>query len=159
MEIAAICYVLAKNVRGLDPEQGLLAGLLHDIGVVPILMYADQYPGLTENPQQLEKTIKDLKPELGSVILKRWGFNEEMVATATNSENWRYHHDGEADFADLVIVAHLHHMMLDESRHQKLAKVPAFRRLFPGENDPAILNKIMEQAKHQLEDTRQLLVA
>ena len=159
MEIAAICYVLAKNVRGLDPEQGLLAGLLHDIGVVPILMYADQYPGLTENPQQLEKTIKDLKPELGSVILKRWGFNEEMVATATNSENWRYHHDGEADFADLVIVAHLHHMMLDESRHQKLANVPAFRRLFPGENDPAILNKIMEQAKHQLEDTRQLLVA
>lgn len=159
MEIAAICYVLGKNVRGLDPDQGLLAGLLHDIGVVPILMYADQYPGLTENPQQLEKTIKDLKPELGSVILKRWGFNEEMVATATHSENWRYHHEGDADFADLVIVAHLHHMMLDESRQQKLAKVPAFRRLFPGESDPAILTEIMEQAKHQLEDTRQLLVA
>ncbi|MEE2732460.1 MAG: HDOD domain-containing protein [Pseudomonadota bacterium] len=159
IEIAAICYVLAKNVRGLDPDQGLLAGLLHDIGVVPILMYADQYPTLAEDAQQLEKTIRELKPELGSVILKRWGFNEEMVATATHSENWRYQHEGEADFADLVIVAHLHHLMLDEERMKKLSKVPAFRRLFPGENDPSILNGIMEQAKSQLEDTRQLLVA
>ncbi|MBA54179.1 MAG: hypothetical protein CMK89_06975 [Pseudomonadales bacterium] len=159
IEIAAICYVLAKNVRGLDPDQGMLAGLLHDIGVVPILMYADQYPSLAQDAKQLEKTIKELKPELGSVILKRWGFNEEMVATTTHSENWRYHHDGEADFADLVIVAHLHHMMLDEERMKKLSKVPAFKRLFPGESDPSILNSIMAQAKSQLEDTRQLLVA
>ena len=137
----------------------MLAGLLHDIGVVPILMYADQYPSLAQDAKQLEKTIKELKPELGSVILKRWGFNEEMVATATHSENWRYHHEGEADFADLVIVAHLHHMMLDEERMKKLSKVPAFRRLFPGESDPSVLNTIMAQARSQLEDTRQLLVA
>jgi HD-like signal output (HDOD) protein len=154
IEIAAVCYVLAKNVRGLDPDQGLLAGLLHDIGVVPILMYADNYPSLVNDPAMLEKTIKDLKPELGSVILKRWGFNEEI-----HSENWRYQHEGEADLADLVIVAHLHQMMLTEEKRAKLAKVPAFRRLFPGENDAANLNAIMEQAKSQLEDTRQLLVA
>ncbi|MCP5018831.1 MAG: HDOD domain-containing protein [Ketobacter sp.] len=159
IEIAAISYVLANNIRGLDPDQGLLAGLLHDIGVVPILMYADQYPTLAGDAQQLEKTIKELKPELGSVILKRWGFNEEMVASSVHSEDWRYQHDGEADIADLVIVAHLHHMMLDEERMKKLAKVPAFKRLFPGESDPAILSAIMEQAKSQLEDTRQLLVA
>jgi HD-like signal output (HDOD) protein len=159
IEIAAVCYVLAKNVRGLDPDQGLLAGLLHDIGVVPILMYADNYPSLVNDPAMLEKTIKDLKPELGSVILKRWGFNEEMIATTIHSENWRYQHEGEADLADLVIVAHLHQMMLTEEKRAKLAKVPAFRRLFPGENDAANLNAIMEQAKSQLEDTRQLLVA
>lgn len=159
IEIAAICYVLAKNARGIDPEQGLLAGLLHDIGVVPILMYADQYPSLIENPALLEKTIKELKPELGSVMLKRWGFNEEFVSVATHSENWRYQHEGETDFTDLVVVAHLHQMMLSEEKAAKLYKVPAFRMLFPGENNTGQLSDIMEQARTQLEDTRQLLVA
>ena len=50
-------------------------------------------------------------------------------------------------------------MMLDNERLKKLVKVPAFRRLFPGEQDPRILASIMEEAKAQLEDTRQLLVA
>ncbi|MGC1509570.1 HDOD domain-containing protein [Ketobacter sp. MCCC 1A13808] len=159
IEIAALSYVLAQNVKGLDPEQGLLAGLLHDIGVVPLLMYAHHYPNLMNNPQTLEKTIKDLKTELGPLILKRWGFNEEMVATATHSENWNYQHEGEPDFADLVIVAHLNQYMVSEEKLARINKIPAFRRLFPGENTAHQMTEILDQAKSQLEDTRQLLVA
>lgn len=159
IEIAALCYVLAQHVRGLDPDQGMLAGLLHDIGVVPILMYADQYPGLMESPEALEKTIRDLKTELGPVILKRWGLSQEMVAAATHSENWRYQHDGEADFADLVIVAHLNQHMQDDTRLEKLQRLPAFQRLFPNAQSADQMARILDQAKHQLEDTRQLLVA
>ena len=159
IEIAAISYVLAKHSRGLDPDQGLLAGLLHDIGVVPILMYAEEYDTLVNDPHLLEKAIKDLKTELGPVILKRWNFNEEMVACAQHSENWRYQHEGEVDFADLVIVAHLHQLMADEEKAAQLEKVPAFRRLFPGDMSTRELVQIMDEAKSQLEETRQLLVA
>lgn len=159
IEIASICFVLARHTRGLDPDQGLLAGLLHDIGVVPILMYAEEYPTLVHDTQLLEKTIKDLKVELGPVILKRWSFNEEMVVAAQHSENWRYQHEGEVDFADLVIVAHLHQLMSNEEKANQLDKVPAFRRLFPTDMTPRQLVQIMEEAKTQLEETRQLLVA
>ncbi|MEZ5509502.1 MAG: HDOD domain-containing protein [Gammaproteobacteria bacterium] len=159
IEIASICFVLARHTRGLDPDQGLLAGLLHDIGVVPILMYAEEYPTLVNDPRLLEKTIKDLKTELGPVILKRWNFNEEMVVAAQHSENWRYQHDGEVDFADLVIVAHLHQLMANEEKAAQLEKVPAFRRLFPTDMSAKQLVQIMEEAKSQLDETRQLLVA
>ncbi len=159
IEIASICFVLARHTRGLDPDQGLLAGLLHDIGVVPILMYAEEYPTLVNDPQLLEKTIKDLKVELGPVILKRWNFNEEMVMAAQHSENWRYQHDGEVDLADLVIVAHLHQLMTSEQKISQLEKVPAFRRLFPADTSVQQLMQIMEEAKSLLEETRQLLVA
>jgi len=159
IEIASICFVLARHTRGLDPDQGLLAGLLHDIGVVPILMYAEEYPTLVNDPRLLEKTIKDLKTELGPVILKRWNFNEEMVVAAQHSENWRYQHDGEVDFADLVIVAHLHQLMTNEEKAAQLEKVPAFRRLFPTDMSAKQLVQIMEEAKSQLDETRQLLVA
>lgn len=159
IEIASICFVLARHTRGLDPDQGLLAGLLHDIGVVPILMYAEEYPTLVNDPRLLEKTIKDLKTELGPVILKRWNFNEEMVVAAQHSEYWRYQHDGEVDFADLVIVAHLHQLMANEEKAAQLEKVPAFRRLFPTDMSAKQLVQIMEEAKSQLDETRQLLVA
>ncbi len=159
IEIASICFVMARHTRGLDPDQGLLAGLLHDIGVVPILLYADQYPTLVNDPQLLEKTIKELKIELGPVILKRWSFSEEMVACAQHSENWRYQHDGEVDFADLVIVAHLHQLMTNDEKAAQLEKVPAFRRLFPTDMTAKQLVAIMEEAKSQLDETRQLLVA
>lgn len=159
IEIASICFVLARHTRGLDPDQGLLAGLLHDIGVVPILMYAEEYPTLVNDPQLLEKTIRELKVELGPVILKRWNFNEEMVVAAQHSENWRYQHEGEVDFADLVIVAHLHQLMTSEEKVSQLEKVPAFRRLFPADMTVQQLVQIMEEAKSQLEETRQLLVA
>ena len=95
----AVCFVLAKHARGVDPEQGLLAGLLHDIGTVPILMYAEQYDTLVNDSQLLEKTIKELKTELGGVILKRWSFSEEMINATQHSENWRYQHEGLAPSA------------------------------------------------------------
>lgn len=159
IEIAAICYVLARHARGIDPEQGLLAGLLHDIGTVPILMYAEEYESLVTDPALLEKTIKTLKTELGSVILKRWSFSEELITATQHSENWRYQHDGSADLTDLVIVAHLHQLMGDAEKAAQLEKVPAFRRLFPGELSATRLAQILEEAKTQLEETRQLLVA
>jgi len=159
IEIAAICFVLAKHARGVDPEQGLLAGLLHDIGTVPILMYAEQYDTLVNDSQLLEKTIKELKTELGGVILKRWSFSEEMINATQHSENWRYQHEGGADITDLVIVAHLHQLMGSAEKAAQLDKVPAFRRLFPGELPFTQLTAILEEAKIQLDETRQLLVA
>jgi hypothetical protein len=41
----------------------------------------------------------------------------------------------------------------------QLEKVPAFRRLFPGELPFNQLTAILEEAKIQLDETRQLLVA
>lgn len=151
--------MVAKHARGVDPEQGLLAGLLHDIGTVPILMYAEQYDTLANDANLLEKTIKELKTELGGLILKRWNFSEEMINTTQHSENWRYQHDGGPDITDVVIVAHLHQLMLNPEKASQLDKVPAFRRLFPGDLPASQLSVILDEAKSQLDATRQLLVA
>src|SRR5690606_18993880 len=38
-EIAGICHVLAQHFTKLRPDQAMLAGLVHQIGVLPILTY------------------------------------------------------------------------------------------------------------------------
>ena len=45
IEVAATSQVLARSVTHLDPEEALLAGLLHDIGALPILSRAGAIAG------------------------------------------------------------------------------------------------------------------
>ena len=41
VEVAAISRMLATTVQGINPEQALLAGLVHNIGSLPILVLAE----------------------------------------------------------------------------------------------------------------------
>ena len=48
--LAACCYVLAQQRKQLKPDQALLAGLVHDIGALPLYLYADRhYPSISQN--------------------------------------------------------------------------------------------------------------
>src|SRR5690606_8603403 len=48
-EVAGICHVLCKHYTKLRPDQATLAGLVHKIGVLPILTYAEDNPTLLSN--------------------------------------------------------------------------------------------------------------
>ena len=157
IEIAAISSSLAKHVPGLNPEQGLLAGLLHEIGAVPVLMYAENYKGIASDPAQLENAIDKLSAEIGGVILKRWGFSDEIITVTQHAHHWDREHDGPPDYCDLVIVAQLHAKMHDKN-HPKLEDSPAFHRLCnQGSFTPEKSLKILAEAKEQIEETKKLL--
>ena len=47
-EIAGICHVLCRHRTKLRPDQATLAGLVHKIGALPILTYAEEHPGLLQ---------------------------------------------------------------------------------------------------------------
>lgn len=158
IEVAAICQVLAKQTPGLDPEQGLLAGLLHDIGCVPLLRYAADYPSLVNDPELLNNALLEYGPNLGGVILKRWNFNDDLVAVAQQANDWNREHEGPADYCDLVQVARLHAIL---GKHQPgippMEKVPAFHKISQGKFTPETSKEILENAKQQIEETMQLL--
>ena len=50
LQISALSYILARKCTPLDAERALLAGLVHDVGVLPILAHA-QETELTHNAQ------------------------------------------------------------------------------------------------------------
>ncbi|PCJ47563.1 MAG: hypothetical protein COA99_00710 [Moraxellaceae bacterium] len=162
IEIAAISSILAKHSPGLNPEQGLLAGLLHNIGAVPVLMYAEDYEGIANNPEQLEHAIKELSAEIGGVILKRWGFSEEIIAVAQSAQNLQREHAGEVDYCDLVIVAQLYAELEqhtdDANPTLSLESCPAFLKLTSvGTFTPEKSLEILAEAKEQIQETMQML--
>jgi len=81
-----------------------LAGLLHNVGTLPILTEADDYPNVFAAPEFLERAISDLHSEIGYSIVKAWGFTGDMT------ESIRYYLDedyqtNDVSYLDFVRLA------------------------------------------------------
>jgi len=74
IRIGVICYVLAKHCDGFDADRAFLAGLLHDIGVIPLLVIADTHNELSRQAGKLNDVLTDLKGTVGSILLRHLMF-------------------------------------------------------------------------------------
>ncbi|WP_455212722.1 HDOD domain-containing protein [Kaarinaea lacus] len=129
-QVAAICHALAAFAR-LKPDQALLAGLLHDIGALPIIKRAEDMPELMDNEEMLDSIIRRTHSDIGKAMLSKWEFPQSIVDVAAEHENLSRQHDGPPDYADLVTVANLQSYVGEEHYLASVdwAGVPAFAKL------------------------------
>ena len=127
-EVSERAMELAKPYKHLQLDQAMLAGLIHDIGVLPIVTLAEDYPQLLVEAAQLDRLIARAHLEVGTAILKHWHFSEELVAVGALHEDLQYDHDGPPDYVDLIIVANLlsDHKQGDLQQIKNLKAIPAF---------------------------------
>lgn len=158
-QVAALCHVLARKTKGLDPDKAMLAGLIHDIGIVPIISAAKAYPQLAENPEVLEKTINRLRAEVGNLVLRRWDFLEGFSDIALHAEDWGRDEGNTPDYTDLVIVSQLHSYIGTPRMNSlpRLDLVPAFHKLTLGKLTPRHSLKVLDEAKADIQAVENLL--
>ncbi|MDO3384070.1 HDOD domain-containing protein [Gilvimarinus algae] len=105
-EIAGISHVLCRHYTRLRPDQATLAGLIHKIGVLPILTYAEEHPSLLKDSLTLDTVINQLQGPIGDLILKAWDFPAELAHIP--SQHMKFDRQvAEADYVDIVTVAML----------------------------------------------------
>ena len=130
IRIAVICYELAKKIPGFQPDRAFLFGLLHDIGVIPILVVADTHTQLAHKESNIDAVLSQLKSHIGGMILKQWKFDQELIDNAKQAYNWK-REVSKADYCDLVQVAlkHSHLVGGEKIEGPELFDLPAFKRL------------------------------
>jgi len=130
-QVAAIASIIAKVTPNLHEDTALLAGLLHDIGVLPILHYAADYPEIFESDEKLNYVIQELRAPLGQEILKEWNFDGALSDVSAEAENWLRDNEKSADYVDVVIVAQIHSFFgkADVAELPNLLTLPAFKHL------------------------------
>lgn len=108
IHVSALSYAIALHqAPHLDPEQARLAGLLHRLGMIPILNYVDDNPGLISSTQSLQKSLKNLTVPLSEIMFKKWHFDDGFLKVVESCEEW-YRDTGEpVDLVDVVIAAKL----------------------------------------------------
>ncbi len=106
--VSSLSFVLAQECSTVNPEDALLAGLISDIGVIPLLHFAEQYPDQYPDLSELEDSIPYLRAPVGALMLHTLGFSKELSNIPHLAENWVYDSGDTLSLADIVILAKLH---------------------------------------------------
>jgi HD-like signal output (HDOD) protein len=158
-EVAAICYVIAELTGRFDPDTAMLAGLLHDIGLLPILHYANRQPDVAADDTLLGQLTLSLRAPIGTTLLQGWNFPAEYITAVNDAEDWWRDPATEPDMADLVLVAQLHSFIgkPDRPRLPTMVHLPAFRKLAGSEANPRLSQQILHEAGTQIAAAQELL--
>ncbi len=129
-EVAGISAVLARSYTRLKPDQATLAGLVHQIGALPVLRFAEEQQRMLKDPQLLDRSIAELHGELGQLILDTWGFAPELSCVPVDYLNFD-RTPPSVDYADVVMVANLQSLIGTEHPLARMdwQGVGAFARL------------------------------
>jgi len=157
--VAAISQVIASLTPKVQPDRAMLAGLLHDIGVLPILIYADQTSNGTAHPEVLDEVITQLSKNLGQKIIESWKLGDDLSRVPVAVDDWERDHDGGADYADVVMIAHIHSQFGENTGQQipPLTRIPAFNKLSISKMGPHAGLELIEQAREEINATIRLL--
>ncbi len=129
-EIAAISHVLCRNFTRLPADQATLAGLVHQIGVLPILTYAEEHSALLSDSISLNHVIDRIHPIIGEKILRAWEF-PEPIATVPGQYLDFSRVSAKVDYVDIVQVATLQSYIGSSHPYTQLDwnQIPAFAKL------------------------------
>ncbi len=130
--VAAKSVLLAAHFHHLNRDEAMLAGLIHDIGVIPILLKAKNYSQLLERESHLDKVIDLLHMSTGKFMLSHWNFDPVMIEVAGNSDRLDREPGGsEVDYVDIVQVANILSYEGSDRHYDAsvLKRVPAAQRL------------------------------
>ncbi|MBS6082350.1 MAG: HDOD domain-containing protein [Pseudomonas sp.] len=107
LEVAGVSYALCRRHSQLKPDQAALGGLVHQIGVLPILTYAEDHYELLADPVSLNHVIDSIHPVLGDKLLRVWDF-PEMLVNVPGQYLDLTRDSASLDYVDLVQVAALY---------------------------------------------------
>lgn len=157
--VAALSFVLGRQTPGIDPEQALLAGLVHDIGAVAVIGGINKFPVLARRAEVMNYTIDSLRLEAGILTLKQWRLENVFLDVVKNSSNWQRIGYAIPDNVDVVLLARLHALIGTpaQSHIPRIDEVPAFMKLAKGELTPHHSLAVLEAAEADVREVRGLI--
>jgi len=137
----------------------MLAGLLHNIGSLPILSYAEKYPVILSDPDMLNSIIEKVGGKIGAMILEKWHFDKAFITVATEAHDWERDPGPEVDYCDIVVLAQLYSFIdtPQMDQHPLIDEVPAFSKLPFGKLGPKMTLKIVDTAQQDIEEIKSVL--
>jgi len=164
--VAAISSVLARKIKHLEVDTALLAGLVCNIGKLPILNYIEEFPDLVTDDKQVDSILESLHQDIGVKILEKWGFDETLQQIPKLANDFMRINDNEVDYADIVIVAKIHSAFgtAKASTLPVLTDISAFTKLSlsgdgdGGDGGAEASMQVLQEAKQDIQEVLRSLI-
>ena len=139
LEVAGICYSLCRRHSSLKPDQAAMGGLVHQIGVLPILTYAEEHNELLSDPISLNHVIDSIHPLIGDKLLAVWEFPEMLLKLPGLYQDFNRQSKA-IDYIDLVQIA----TVFMHQDIEQLSALHAFKKLGVEAGDPRFQEQLNE---------------
>lgn len=103
--VAGIADLLAGEWEHLSADAAMLGGMIHRIGVLPLLALAEREPRLVEDARVREHVISGLHVQVGLEVLAAWAFPDDLLQVVREHENLERENHGMVDYVDIVQAA------------------------------------------------------
>jgi HD-like signal output (HDOD) protein len=84
--VASIAYVLARETGAANPDEALVAGLMHNIGSLYIIMRAHEHGAALDTDDEATRLLGQGHPRIAGAILGHWKFAPAIVAAVSNQK-------------------------------------------------------------------------
>ncbi|CAA9890838.1 putative signal transduction protein [Candidatus Methylobacter favarea] len=107
INVSSISRALAAFAPHLNRDEAMLAGLIHQIGKLPILALAENIAEFRDSPSRMDILLEKAHSAIGKLIMDSWNFPQALKSVASSYVNFRYDSAVHADYVDVVQVAFL----------------------------------------------------
>jgi len=157
--LASICSVMAAKLEGFDPERALLAGLMQDIGNLPIVNKLADYPDILADKRKLLMMFNEFCIPVGILLMNHWQFEKEYLDIIHARKQWFKEPGKEPCYADLVLISRYHSLLgsKNKKRLPRLDKLPVFQTIAGGVLTPKSSLQILLSAKEEIKSIQTML--
>ena len=154
--VAAMSHAVAKRYSKINPDTGMLAGLLHGIGKLYILTRSSKHPALFADQAIYNQIVRDWHSPVAKALLENWDMAEEIVTAVSDYEDLERAHSGPVDLTDVLTVGNLLAAFKEhpESLEINMHDVAACKRM---NIDRASYEKLIDESEHEIDALRQAL--
>lgn len=160
VQTAAIASVLASHTRNVSPDQAMLAGLIQDIGALPLLAeLSENHPEVVKKKSEVLRVVTSFKVEVGYHLVKAWGFGDELLDVVKNRENWMREGGSKLDLTDVILLARWHAAVGTPllKTMPRVINMPAYKKFPVNQLSPEQSLSVLESAKEQMEEIESML--
>jgi HD-like signal output (HDOD) protein len=104
---AAAARVITKALTHLNPEEAMLAGMVHDLGAFYMLYRSTQYEELQERPETVHYLILQWHESIGVALLGALGMPEEIIDAVAEHDQPRPLPSPPKTFRDIIYTANM----------------------------------------------------
>ncbi len=107
LHAASAAYVISKRLTRINPEDAMLAGLIHDLGAFYMLYRATQYDELRVRPDTVKHLISQWHENIGHALLLTLGVPEIVADAIRDHDQPRALPNPPRNMSDVVYVSNL----------------------------------------------------
>ena len=155
LSVSIISFVLATTTKQVNPEEALLAGLISNIGTVPFLSFAANFPKEYFTESDIELALPYIRGPVGYKVLRDWGFVEEYLKVPLYADDWYQNNSEKLSLTDIVVLSRLHNKIGQKNTPDLpvISSIPAASKLKNFSLSPELSLNILHEAKQQIHDT------